>query len=201
MPIRTNRGRAAVYRRLWGWPLRSPKHLTVAIVVLAVLITAVGIVLPRVVGDSGNGAGGPSAAEPSSAPGSGTSSERPGPIQSAQPTRLTTPLKLPTAAPPNPEALQVAKDWATAWVNHPAGITNEAWLQGLAPYTTEEYLPQMSSVDLANLPATKLTGEPVAKNSLVSSLDVEIATDGPKLSIKVVRTNAGWRVASYDEAS
>src|SRR3569833_4694947 len=50
MPIRTNRGRAAVYRRLWGWPLRSPRHLMGTLVFLAILVTALGIVLPKAVG-------------------------------------------------------------------------------------------------------------------------------------------------------
>ena len=38
MPIRTNRGRAAVYRRLWGWPLRSPRHLIGLVVVVLALV-------------------------------------------------------------------------------------------------------------------------------------------------------------------
>lgn len=47
MPIRTHRGRAAVYRRLWGWPLRSPKHLVGAVVLIGVVVTAVGFLLPE----------------------------------------------------------------------------------------------------------------------------------------------------------
>ena len=42
MPIRTNRGRVAVYRKLWGWPMRSPQHLiATALVVLAVVLSIV----------------------------------------------------------------------------------------------------------------------------------------------------------------
>ena len=41
MPIRTNRGRAAVYRRLWGWPLRSPRHLVVALIQMVLILVAI----------------------------------------------------------------------------------------------------------------------------------------------------------------
>ncbi|QWF79094.1 hypothetical protein [Amycolatopsis sp. CA-230715] len=197
MPIRTNRGRAAVYRRLWGWPLRSSKHLIAALVVFAVVVTAVGIAIPKLLGRQSTGAAAPAPEETtSSAP------QVPGaPGGTVAPTtRLTAPLKTPTSAPPNHDGLNIAKAWAAAWVNHPQGMTIDQWLQNLKPYTTEEFLPQMATVDLANIAATKVTGEPVAKTSFTSSMDVEIATDKEKLTISVVRGEAGWRVASYDKA-
>jgi hypothetical protein len=203
VPIRTNRGRAAVYRRLWGWPLRSPKHLVTAFVVLAVVITALGIVLPKTLGNHISptpiDAFGPD-------PTSSSSSREPlgVPITSTTsplPTRLSSPLSTPTPAAPNAEALAVAKQWATAWVTHPAGITNQQWRDGLSPFTTDEYLAEMSTVDPGNIPASVVIGEPTVVNSYTSSLDVDIATDGPTLSITVVSTTAGWRVAHYGQAN
>ncbi|MDQ7809193.1 hypothetical protein Q5425_36175 [Amycolatopsis sp. A133] len=199
MPIRTNRGRAAVYRRLWGWPLRSPRHLMGTLVFLAILVTALGIVLPKVVGKP----------QAKASPPTGTTTSRtatpPGVAASVPtsnlPTRLSTPLTTPTPAPPNGDAIRIAKEWAAAWVNHPAGITSEQWLAQLKPLTTDEYLPVMSTVDPANIPATKVTGEPEVGTSYPKSLQVTIPTDGPKLAITVVSTNAGWRVADYDQAS
>jgi hypothetical protein len=199
MPIRTNRGRAAVYRRLWGWPLRSPRHLMGTLVFLAILVTALGIVLPKAVGKP----------QAKASPGTGTTTSvtrtPPGlaaPVPTSNlPTRLATPLATPTPTAPNGDAIRVAKDWAAAWVNHPAGMTSEQWLAQLKPLTTEEYLPVMSTVDPANIPATKVTGEPVPGTSYPKSLQVTIPTDGPKLAITVVSTNAGWRVADYDQAS
>jgi hypothetical protein len=203
MPIRTNRGRAAVYRRLWGWPLRSPKHLVTTLVVLAVVITALGIVLPKTLGKHA----GPTPVDAFGPdPTSSSSSREPlgVPITSTTsplPTRLSSPLSTPTSAAPNAESLQVAKQWATAWVTHPAGITNQQWRDGLSRFTTEEYLPQLSTVDPGNIPASKVTGEPTVVNSFTSSLEVEIPTDGPKLSITVVSTTAGWRVTHYGQAN
>src|ERR1700742_4373259 len=60
MPIRTNRGRAAVYRKLWGWPMRSPRHLVVLLVVVGAVVLTVGIVVPQLTG-SGDGRNGAAA--------------------------------------------------------------------------------------------------------------------------------------------
>lgn len=197
MPIRTNRGRAAVYRRLWGFPLRSPRHLAGTAIAVALLVIAIGVVVPQLMGPRQN-----NSLTPARIPDTTSSAAAPTAASSApMETRLTAPLVLPTSAAPNPAALNVAKLWAQAWVNHPAGMTNAQWLDGLRPYTTDEFLPQMSSVDPANIPATRVTGDPAATQSFTTSLQVLVPTDGPKLSITVSQTPAGWRVSEYDQAS
>ncbi|TCP48647.1 hypothetical protein EV191_110208 [Tamaricihabitans halophyticus] len=205
MPIRTSRGRAAVYRRLWGWPLRSPAHLVGMVVLVLALITAIGILVPRLVGGDSTGPGAGDPNQPayvySSPEDSASGSGQPAGSGSPQPTRLTGPLETPQKAPPNPKALQTAKNWADAWVQHRDGMTNREWLDGLRPYTTQEYLPVMSSVDPRNLPANRITGEPEAVESYTSSAEVDVPTDGPVLRISVVQTGQGWRVAGYEEGS
>lgn len=193
MPIRTNRGRAAVYRRLWSWPLRSPVHLFGTFILVVAVIVAAGIVVPRLLGAD------PGAATPGSA-GSTSDTQEWEAGTSRLPTRLSEPLVQPTTAAPDPEALRVAREWVQRWATHPPGTTVEQWVERLRPYTTEEYLPRMRSVDPANIPATKVTGEPKATESFTSSVDVEVPTDGPTLTLSVVRTDAGWRVAGYDQA-
>lgn len=202
MPIRTHRGRAAVYRKLWGWPLRSPAHLAGTLAVLAVVVVTLGIVVPKISGDDSGPGSAASASEASrEANERGAESGNSGDFGSdSLPTRLTKPRETPTLDAPDPTALRVAGQWATAWVDHPPGMTVEQWLDGLRPYTTEEYLPVMSTVDLAKIPATKVTGDAAATNSFTSSVEAEVPTDGPTLSLTVVRTNAGWRVAHYAEA-
>lgn len=205
MPIRTNRGRAAVYRRFWGWPLRSPRHLAGTLVVLAVIIIAVGIALPRLVGSGGGGTGeaaGVAQGGETSQRQSGNAAQRGSGTgaTSPLPTRLTAPLESPTPAEPDPVALEIAGKWAAAWVEHPDGITNEQWLEGLRPYTTKEYLPVMSTVDPANIPSTKVTGEPSAASSFSKSVKAIVPTDGVRLLLTVVRTDEGWRVAHYEQA-
>ena len=211
MPIRTNRGRAAVYRKLWGWPMRSPSHLVAVLLVVAAVVLTVGILVPQLTG-SGDGRGSGAAAETtgssSAAPDeTGTSEDgtttggTSGGATSDLPTRLPSPTQKPTAAPPAADALKVATAWGKAWVNHPKGTTTDTWLDGLRPYTTEEYLVEMSTVDPENIPATKVTGPPVPKQSYTSSVTANLPTDGGTLAITVIDTPQGWRVAFYEQVA
>ncbi|AIJ21161.1 hypothetical protein [Amycolatopsis methanolica] len=198
MPIRTNRGRAAVYRRIWGFPLRSPAHLVGTAVAVIALIVAIGIVVPQLLGNPNRSGPEPVRIQD---PGASSSPTSAGSSPAPMSTRLTAPLLQPTSAVPDPAALQTAKQWATAWATHPAGMTTAQWLEGLRPLTTEEYLPEMSTVDPANIPATRVTGEPTVTKSYTSSVEVLVPTDGPKLSITVAKTPSGWLVTGYDQAS
>lgn len=204
MPIRTHRGRAAVYRRIWGAPLRSPKHLIVTVVIMVALVTTVGFVVPKLL--PGGDAPSPAASESETRwthEDSGQSAFSPSESAPAEPseTRLTESPLSPTSAPAAPEAIVAATKWARAWVNHPAGTTSEKWLAGLAPYTTDEYLPVMESVEPKNIPASKVTGKAKVTHSTSSSVEAEVPTDGPKLLITVVKTHDGWRVAAYDQGA
>jgi hypothetical protein len=214
MPIRTNRGRVAVYRKLWGWPMRSPRHLlATGLVVLAVVLTIV-LIMPKLTGsDHPSGAAatlggssptssqaGPVGGQGPGAAAGGQTTRTPAP-SSAVTTRLTAPTQTPTPAPPAQQALDVAGLWAKAWVNHPQGVTNEQWLNGMRPYTTEEQLAVMSTVDPANVPATAVTGNPVAKTSYTTSVEATVPTNGGTLSITVIFTPQGWRVSYYQQAA
>lgn len=205
MPIRTHRGRAAVYRRIWGAPLRSPKHLIVTVVIMVALVTTVGFVVPKLIpgGDTPSPAASESENRWTHEDSGESSAASPGAATSAEPseTRLTESPLSPTSAPAAPEAVAAATKWARAWVNHPEGTTNEKWLAGLAPYTTEEYLPVMESVEPANIPASKVTGKAKVTHSTSSSVEAEVPTDGPTLLITVVKTHDGWLVAAYDQGS
>jgi hypothetical protein len=209
MPIRTNRGRAAVYRRLWGWPMRSPRHLAVVVFVVAVLVIAIGIVVPQVTGAGKRG--GAAAAAASSSNGTSTAPSTPGSTNtpgvtgsesaSDLPTRITSVPSAPTSAPPDPAAMDVADSWAKAWVDHPEGVTNEDWLADLRPFTTEEQLTEMATVEPGNIGATKLTGDPEVVESFTSSVKVKLPTDDGGLLITVIDTPDGWRVAFYEQVS
>jgi hypothetical protein len=203
MPIRTNRGRAAVYRRLWGWPMRSPRHLTVLVFVVAALVLAVGILVPQLTGGNkpGGGAVAESSDETTSAPTTPGSTNTPGVTGSASdlPTRITSAPSAPKTAPPDPDALDVADSWAKAWVTHPVGVTAEKWLGELRPFTTEEQLTEMATVEPGNITATEVTGEPEVVESFTSSVRVEVPTDDGNLLITVIDTPDGWRVAFYEQ--
>jgi hypothetical protein len=103
----------------------------------------------------------------------------------------------PAPAAPAPEALAIAKRWTTAWVNHPAGITSQQWLAGLKPFTTDEYLAVMATVDPANVTATAVTGPPVAVSATASSVEANVPTDAGDIAVRVIATQQGWRVSFY----
>lgn len=203
MPIRTNRGRAAVYRRLWGWPLRSPGHLVVALIGLIVVAIAIGVIAARTHGTPKPAAGG-SATFGTSVfttvnTGTGTTS---GTTTSAAPlTRLSGPPQAPSSVAPNPAAIDVIQTWGKAWVNHPVGMTTAQWLAQLAPYTTQEFLPVMNSVDVANISATQVTGAPQVTKSFPQSVEALLPTNGGQLDITAIDTPTGWLVSAYTRAS
>lgn len=192
MPIRTNRGRAAVYRKLWGWPLRSPVHLLASVLGVALVAVVVAFLLPNSPNGGRAGGSGPALTTSTLTTASAT--------ESTQQTRLTRPAETPSSAPPDPAAVQVAESWARAWVDHPNGITNDKWLDGLRPYTTDEYVPVMRSVDPANVPAAKVTGAARVKSSYTRSAEIDVPTDGGELQLSLIKTPQGWRVAGYTKA-
>ncbi|WP_317495481.1 hypothetical protein [Haloechinothrix sp. LS1_15] len=185
--------------------MRSPKHLLATITAGIVVVMAIGFVVPYVLadddGDAGGSGDGYSDTRQGAAgdPGGTAGPEDQGAAEPAPP-RLTEPRESPTPAEPSQEALEIAGLWAEAWVDHSEGDTVEEWLSGLRPYTTQEYLAVMESVDPANIPAEEVTGEPEAATSYVNSVEAEVPTDGPTLRITVVNTGAGWRVAHYEQA-
>lgn len=205
MPIRTNRGRAAVYRKLWGWPMRSPTHLVVLLVVVGVLVIAISVAVPQLTGSGepnrGTTAGTTGQTTTGTAPASGVPPTSGGQTTTSLPTRIPSPPRSPSSAEPEPAALDVAEQWARAWVDHPDGTTQEKWLAGLEPFTDAEYMVELTTVDPQNVPSTEVTGPPEATESYTDSLKVTLPTDGVTLSITLINTPDGWRVTSYEEVA
>jgi hypothetical protein len=202
MPIRTNRGRAAVYRRLWGWPLRSPRHLVVALIALVVVAIAIGVIAARTHGTPRPGVGGGATLGTSVSTTINIPTATAGFTTSAAPiTRLSGPPVPPSSVAPNPAALDVIQTWGKAWVNHPVGMTTQAWLAQLAPYTTQEFLPVMNSVDVTNISATQVTGAPQVTKSFPQSVEALLPTNGGQLDITAIDTPTGWLVSAYTKAS
>jgi hypothetical protein len=197
VPIRTNRGRAAVYRRLWGWPLRSPRHLAASIIIFVVLVVALGVIIPKVLDrkPSTQTAGGPSTSQQGTQVGQLPSSG------ASLPTKEPAPSISASAAPPQADAQLVAELWAENWIKPPPDDDVNKWLTQLRPYTTEEFLAQMATIDPKNVP-DRITQKVTPKKSFTSSADFEVGTDIGKVVITLVKAPDGkWRVNSYTKAS
>lgn len=194
MPIRTRRGRSSAYRGLWEWPLHSPIRFVVVMVLLAVVVG--GVAYLGTLGSSHSGRASGALAPVPDVP---TVTAVPA-APSAPPPELT-PTTLPVSAAP-PAALGVAQRWATAWADHPAGETGAQWSDHLAPYTTDEYLPVLASVDPGNIPSSRVTGAPQAVEVRPGSLRVQVPTDAVTLQLLLVEVGPDdWRVGGYDRAS
>jgi hypothetical protein len=101
--------------------------------------------------------------------------------------------------PASNKATEVAVKWAEAWVKHD-GVSAQDWVNGLRPYTTDEYLPTFSTTDPQTVPSSKVTGPPSTKNSLPGSATVLVPTDKVKLSLVVIEIAPGvWRVSEQNE--
>jgi hypothetical protein len=199
VPIRTPRGRSAAYRVLWQWPLRSPARLGLcAVLGLALVVGGVaGIGALRGARAVGSVAAAPGSSAPATPEVSPT--ELPATIVPTRlpPVPVLTPSSKPLATAPS-TALSVAARWVAAWVDHPQGITSQQWVDGLRPFTTDEYLGVLTGVDPANVPASRVTGEPRPVRVAPRSLQVDVPTNAMTLRVLVVETEDGWRVAGYD---
>ncbi|WP_019854952.1 hypothetical protein [Actinopolyspora mortivallis] len=202
MPIRTHRGRAAVYRRLWGWPLRSPKHLVAAIVLVVATVSGVGFLLPGPLPGAGaGGSGGESVRDYERYSRDDAVDNDTGPSDSGfqgAPPSISVPTARPESVPADPAGLDVVRQWVTRWSRTSEDTTRQQWLDGLRPYTTSEFIGVMNTVDPANVPATEITGELRVDESTETSMRVRVPTDGPTLRVHVVRSEQGWRVSGYD---
>jgi hypothetical protein len=189
MPIRTHRGRAAVYRRLWGWPLRSPKHLAFAVALLAVAATAVGLLLPNPspAARVSNGMPTDDQNAPSVSPQTTT----------ASPPSFSVPQAPPAPTPPSPQGLAAVDAWSRQWVNHPPGTTRQQWLDRLRFYTSDEFFARMASVDPANVPSV-ITGPLTPLQSTATSMQVRLPTNQGDIQVVVINTPQGWRVSQYN---
>jgi hypothetical protein len=181
---------------LWQWPLRSPARLGLSAVLLFAVVvgTVAAIGAVRGTRDTTVASDATATALPA-APGTAAAPA----ATVLPPVAPLTPRSLPVSAAPAP-ALSVAARWTGAWVDHPPGVPAQKWVDGLRPFTTDEYLGVLVGVDPANIPATRVTGEPRATKVAARSVQVTVPTNALTLDVLVVLTDDGWRVAGYDKA-
>lgn len=197
MPVRTHRGRAAVYRKLWGWPLRSMAHLAVTGAVMAIAVTTIGLATDTIGEDELRTtrpglAGARGYQLPTTSPYTITTRpSSPGAVApGAAPERLTSSRRGPLAA---------AEAFTRNWARHPAGTTNAQWTEQLRPYATQEHLDQLASVDPASVPSSTVTGPAVVVDTSDSAIDIDVPTDALVLRLSLVDTTTGWRVTNYTQ--
>jgi hypothetical protein len=196
VPIRTHRGRTAVYRKFWGWPVRSPKHLAGTVLALVVIGLGLGHVLPDNRSRATSAAPSISAERKAATNPFGT-----GPRSAPADVGIARQAPAPAPSAPAPAAaLTVARSWVTGFLTVPKGITAARWVEQLRPYTTDDLFPQLQSIDPANVPAAQIIEAPRTVSAGPSSAEVDVPTTAVVMRLLLVATPAGWRVASYERA-
>lgn len=193
MPIRTPRGRAAVYRAFWGWPLRSPKHLAGVLLVLAAI--GIGLALLAHPGGRPSNSAAPSSEVRINPFDPASRAE----VPESRPAHPSRPFGSPGGQAPA-EALTVALAWVRAFLNTPAGISSTQWAEQMRPYTTDEAFPVLQSVDPANVPQAEVIGTPRTVSVGAGKAEVDVPTTAGVVRLLLVPTPAGWRVSSFELA-
>jgi len=104
----------------------------------------------------------------------------------------------PTAPANGPAPEAVAKGFATAWLAH-EGVTAEQWRAGLRPYATEALLRKLDGVDPTEVPADRLTGEPVVVPQSEGLVEVRLPVDSGELRLELVTDDGGrWLTDAVD---
>ena len=187
------------------WPLWSWRNLFVSTIAVLVVFTAVG----RLTTSSG----------PAQQPRSAAATVQvavPAPSTAAPTTQSTVPVAAPatvpatpggksstipvTSAPPagQPSAPEIAVAFTTAWTR--TTLDQPAWLAGLKPLATPEYLTALTTVDPARVPATRsLDSGRLLSTSGQQSL-VRVATDAGSMTVTLVMIGGHWLVADIEPA-
>ena len=202
MPIRTQRGRAAVWRRLWGWPLTSYRHLGITVVAAA----AAGLLVSLALGGQHDPAAPDAHPRPVQAQ---HHPPPPAPLRPAPRPPVTPPSEVETPQPPPeepeapavepapPEALQVADAFAGRFAT--PGLSTGQWVDQLRPYVTPETAGLLATVDPANV-QLQLAGPPQPTKVTPAVLHVRIPLQHGALQLVLVHHDR-WLVRSYDEVA
>jgi hypothetical protein len=103
----------------------------------------------------------------------------------------------PPPAPPAGQASAAAAGFAAAWVR--SDLPAERWLAAVVPWCEAGFAAVLRTVDPANLPASRVTGRPVAVSPPADGSAVfTVATDGGTLTVVVAAVNGRWLVSGND---
>ncbi|NYT96454.1 hypothetical protein [Salinispora sp. H7-4] len=103
----------------------------------------------------------------------------------------------PPEPPPAAQAAPVAARFASAWARPDLSAT--AWWQGLAPLCDEGFAGLLRTVDPAQVPATRVTGPPVATHAPADgAAEFEVPTDAGTVTVTLAGVDGRWVATGVD---
>lgn len=184
------------------WPLWSWRNLAVTVVAVLVAFTAVGRLTNGQASASGKRS---SAAEPVFPTGQATaptpSAAVPSPATTPVPTMERSTVSGTTTGRPAAISTptQVAVEFTQAWTR--TTLDQATWLTVLKPLVTTEYLPALSTVDPARVPASRVVDAGRELSTSGQLALVQVGTDGGAMTVTLVLRDQIWLVSDIEPAN
>ncbi|WP_434740665.1 hypothetical protein [Micromonospora sp. SH-82] len=103
----------------------------------------------------------------------------------------------PVRTPPAGEAPRVVVAFAAAWVR--SDLSAGQWWEGVADSCDPDFAQTLRTVDPEQVPATRVTGRPVARTKPTDGRAVyDVPTDSGTLTVRVAAVDGRWRVTGND---
>ncbi|WP_051800152.1 hypothetical protein [Catenuloplanes japonicus] len=103
---------------------------------------------------------------------------------------------IPAAVPA--AAVDAAARFADAWAR--PDLPAADWREDVAALATAEYAHLLRTVDPADVPATRVTGQPQPRESTTARVVVDVPTDAGTLRVICVAPHGRWLVATVQMA-
>ncbi|HEX9336402.1 MAG TPA: hypothetical protein VF892_10975 [Pseudonocardiaceae bacterium] len=209
MPVRSDRGRNAAFRRLFTWPWRSPKHLAITSVVAAVAVVGVAAASNAVTSAAPAAAHASSlATQPATTPfavstttPAVTSTTTAGVSTAVTPSSTAASITVSTPSSMVGDPVAAAGTFAAYWVQHTTD--QAAWDATLKPLATDEW----GNVVLPTIPPSSVTastvtgtGRLVSNTSRSAQVTVPLNTGAITISLQDITGQGGWKVSDVQPA-
>jgi hypothetical protein len=109
------------------------------------------------------------------------------------------PPPLPTTSPGTAKPEAVAYAFAAAWADH-TGLSAKKWHDRLVPNATKNLSDQLADTDPADVPASRVIGQPELVPVGEGLVDAVVTVDSGKLTLRLVAPDGRWLVDGIDWA-
>jgi hypothetical protein len=103
------------------------------------------------------------------------------------------PSTSPGATPPD----KLATEFLTTWLRH-TNVTPDTWFAGMRRYMTDKLAGELTGVDPAGVPASRITGKVTLIDHDVTFVEASIPVDSGIVTLRLLATGGTWLVDGVD---